>query len=151
MLESRKECTRSSMKNRLWREVGSRGTKVEFCRVIQGRWRGPDIGWQWGRSEVTDLSDPLSFQVSFVIKVQFLNVCVWWGGGGMCTWPSTHTRAHACAWKSCSLDLEIFAIAPQTAWHPGASWSPECKKTQLLPGLSHSTISLLWFLENNLL
>lgn len=80
MLESRKECTRSSMKNRLWREVGSRGTKVEFWRVIQGRRRGPDIGWQWGRSEVTDLSDPLSFQVSFVIKVQFLNVCVWWGG-----------------------------------------------------------------------
>ena len=112
MLESRKECTRSSMKNRLWREVGSRETKVEFWRTSQGRGRGPDIGRQWGQSEVTDLSDPLSFQVSFVIKVQFLNVCVC-----MCV----QTWAHACAWQSCSFDSEIFAMAPQTAWHPGAS------------------------------
>ena len=74
---------------------------MEFWRVIQGRGRGPDIGRQWGQSEVTDLSDPLSFQVSFVIKVQFLNVCVcvcvW---VGVCAQPYMHTWVHACAWQA---------------------------------------------------
>ena len=37
---------------------------------------------------MTDLSDPLSFQVSFVIKVQFLNVCVC-----VCVWACVHKHA----------------------------------------------------------
>ena len=110
MLESRKECTRSSMKNRLWREVGSRETKVEFWRAIQGRGRGPDIGRQSGQSEVTDLSDPLSFQVSFVIKIQFLNVCVC-----MCVHAHDHARTHGHMHVP---GKAVHLIQKSLLWHP---------------------------------